>query len=160
MAERDNPLMYGGPSPKWKRIRTNVSVRCDPARGGCGTIHPGRFMTEVDPATGLCQRCAKAFMGMYSESPKMAVAEQQEDSRPVRLAWISLLALSGLGLAAWLLSGCTVPMQSYGYSNQSSQTVEFYDTSGRHTGYGKIQGGNIELFNPNSSRQGFGKMGR
>lgn len=41
----------------WKARRTNVSVRCDPARGGCGTVHPGRYMVEVDPVSGLCLAC-------------------------------------------------------------------------------------------------------
>ena len=152
MAERDNPLMYGCPAPKWKRLRATDSVRC----GGCGTIHPGRFMAEIDPATGLCQRCSNA--------PNAVIAEQREVEWSVRIvdrvAWAFLPILAGLALAAWMLSGCAAPMPGYGYSSQPSQTIEFYDSGGRSVGYGKVQGGNIELFNPNSSRSGFGKMGR
>lgn len=42
----------------------------------------------------------------------------------------------------------------------SSQTIEFYDSSGRHLGYGKVQGGAVDFFNLDSSRAGFGKGGR
>lgn len=42
-------------------------------------------------------------------------------------------------------------------SNSLSQTVEFYDPSGSHIGYGKTQGGSIEFFNNESNRTGFGR---
>lgn len=38
-----------------------------------------------------------------------------------------------------------------------SQTIEFYDASGKHVGYGKVQGGTVEFFNTDSSRAGFGR---
>ncbi|MDE2181012.1 MAG: hypothetical protein KGJ40_09230 [candidate division NC10 bacterium] len=41
-----------------------------------------------------------------------------------------------------------------------SQTIEFYDTGGKHVGYGKVQGGTAEFFNADGSRAGFGKVGR
>ncbi|MDE2483854.1 MAG: hypothetical protein KGL32_01210 [candidate division NC10 bacterium] len=41
-----------------------------------------------------------------------------------------------------------------------SQTIEFRDASGRNVGYGKVQGGTVEFFNPDSSRAGFGRLGR
>jgi len=41
-----------------------------------------------------------------------------------------------------------------------SQTIEFYDASGKHVGYGKVQGGTAEFFNADGSRTGFGKVGR
>ena len=77
MAERDNPLMYGSPAPKWKKLAAKESVRCDPARGGCSTVHPGRFMAEIDPATGLCQRC--------SNPQTMLVAEKIEVAQSIRI---------------------------------------------------------------------------
>ena len=73
------------------------------------------------------------------------------------------LRLICLPLAGFLLlAGCaTVPpsTQAVGTS-QPSQTIELYDASGRHIGYGKVQGGSIELFNPDSSRAGSGRIGR
>lgn len=68
----------------------------------------------------------------------------------------------GLLLALWWLSGCaTVPQSGQAVGTyQPSQTIELYDAAGRHTGYGKVQGGSIELFNPDSSRAGSGKIGR
>ena len=41
-----------------------------------------------------------------------------------------------------------------------SQTIEFYDASGKHVGYGKVQGGTAEFFNTDGSRAGFGRLGR
>lgn len=38
-----------------------------------------------------------------------------------------------------------------------SQTIEFYDASGRHLGYGMNRGGSVEFFNTDSSRAGFGR---
>lgn len=149
MAERDNPLMYGSPAPKWKRLRASDSVRC----GGCGMVHPGRFMAEVDIATGLCLRCSGSHDAIITEH----VAVEQSVWIVDRLVWTFLIIL-GLMLTAWLLSGC-VALEP-GYGGQPSQTIEFYDASGRHTGYGKVQGGSVEFFNPNSSRSGFGKTGR
>jgi len=45
-------------------------------------------------------------------------------------------------------------------SGTPSQTIEFRDASGRNVGYGRVQEGSIEFFNPDSSRSGFGKVGR
>jgi len=41
-----------------------------------------------------------------------------------------------------------------------SQIIEFYDASGKHVGYGKVQGGTAEFFNADGGRAGFGKVGR
>ncbi|PWB80520.1 MAG: hypothetical protein C3F08_04215 [Candidatus Methylomirabilota bacterium] len=75
---------------------------------------------------------------------------------------ISKGLLIGLLLAVWWLSGCaTAPPSTQAVGTyQPSQTIEFYDAGARHTGYGKVQGGSIELFNPDSSRAGSGKIGR
>ena len=152
MAERDNPLMYGSPAPKWEQLRAMESVRC----GGCGMIHPGRFMVEVDATTGLCLRCSGAY--------EAVIAEERDTERSVRIvdrwAWSLLSVLAGLLLAAWLVSGCVAAPGGYVGTGGQPSTIEFYDASGRHTGYGKIQGGSVELFNPDSSRRGFGKTGR
>ena len=45
------PLLHGGPSPAWDKIRTNVSARCTK----CRTIHPGRYMAEL--VEGVCREC-------------------------------------------------------------------------------------------------------
>jgi hypothetical protein len=65
-------------------------------------------------------------------------------------------------LAAWWLTGCaSLPQSAQSVGTfHPSQTIELYDAAGHRTGYGKVQGGNIELFNPNSTRMGFGKTGR
>ena len=39
----------------WKARRTDTSVRCI----GCGTVHPGEYMCEVDQESGLCVTCRK-----------------------------------------------------------------------------------------------------
>jgi len=41
-----------------------------------------------------------------------------------------------------------------------SQIIEFYDASGKHVRYGKVQGGTAEFFNADGSRAEFGKVGR
>ncbi len=43
---------------------------------------------------------------------------------------------------------------------QGSQTIDLFDASGRHLGYGKVQDGTVEFFNADSSRAGFGRLGR
>lgn len=75
---------------------------------------------------------------------------------------ISKELLIDLLLALWWLSGCAaVPPSTQAVGTyQPSQTIELYDAGGRHIGYGKVQGGSIELFNPDSSRAGSGKIGR
>jgi hypothetical protein len=45
-------------------------------------------------------------------------------------------------------------------SGGPSQTVEFYDASGRHVGYRVIRGGSAEFFNAGGSRVGYGRVGR
>lgn len=44
--------------------------------------------------------------------------------------------------------------------SEPSQTIESYDASGKHVGYGKAQGGTAELFNADGSRAWFGRLGR
>ena len=68
----------------------------------------------------------------------------------------------GFVVVAWWLSGCAaIPQSPQAVGTyHPSQTIELYDAAGRRTGYGNIQGGTIELFNPNSTRMGFGKTGR
>ena len=78
------------------------------------------------------------------------------------------LFLSACGFPAWrdqmmqdvMERRLRVDPATVGPAGQPSQTIEFYDASGRHTGYGKVQGGTVELFNADSSRTGFGKTGR
>ena len=43
----------------WEARRTDESIRCDRMRGGCGTVHPGEYMREVDQESGLCVTCRK-----------------------------------------------------------------------------------------------------
>ena len=88
------------------------------------------------------------------------------------------MGLLALLLSAWLVAGCgftgwreqmyrdvmagrlQVDPSQVGPSGQPSQTIELYDASGRHTGYGRVQGGTVDLFNADSSRAGFGRRGR
>lgn len=73
-----------------------------------------------------------------------------------------LFSWFGIPLTVWLLSGCATISQSTQAvgTSQPSQIIEFYDASGRHLGYGKVQGGAVEFFNVDGSRRGFGKAGR
>jgi len=41
-----------------------------------------------------------------------------------------------------------------------SQTIEFYDRAGQHTGYAVIRGGSIEFYNRDGGRAGCGRIGR
>jgi hypothetical protein len=43
---------------------------------------------------------------------------------------------------------------------QGLQTIEFYSASGRHVGYGVIQGGSIDFYKADGSRVGTGRLGR
>ncbi|MBI2884185.1 MAG: DUF4236 domain-containing protein [Candidatus Methylomirabilis oxyfera] len=64
-------------------------------------------------------------------------------------------ALRDVAEGRWHVDPAQVPA-----SGTSSQTIEFRDASGRNVGYGRVQGGTVEFFNPDSSRAGFGKVGR
>jgi hypothetical protein len=56
----------------------------------------------------------------------------------------------------WHANHDQIPARSSG----PSQTIEFYDAGGRHTGYGVIRGGSIDLYNVDGSRAGYGRTGR
>ena len=45
--------LWDGAQIDWTKRRTTKSVRCI----GCGTVHPGPYMREVDKLTGLCMGC-------------------------------------------------------------------------------------------------------
>ena len=62
-------------------------------------------------------------------------------------------------ICVWLAGCAAQPWHSdpIGSTGQPSQTIEFYDASGRHTGYGRVQGGTVDLFNADSSRRGYGR---
>jgi hypothetical protein len=64
-------------------------------------------------------------------------------------------ALREVAEGRWRVDPEQVPLGS-----APSQTIEVFDASGRHVGYGKVQGGTVEFFNANSSRAGFGRLGR
>jgi hypothetical protein len=85
------------------------------------------------------------------------------------LSLILIVSLSACGFPAWRdqtlrdvaegrshLDLTQVPPSGSG----PSQTIEFRDASGRSMGYGRVQGGTVEFFNPDSSRSGSGKVGR
>lgn len=65
----------------------------------------------------------------------------------------------GVGL---LLTACTYPIRPEPISpgRPAVQTFELYDASGRHIGYGKVQGGTLELYKPDGSRAGYGTIKR
>lgn len=52
----------------------------------------------------------------------------------------------------WRVDPARVPS-----GDASSQIVELYDVGVRYVGYGKVQGGSVEIFNPDGSRTGFGR---
>lgn len=84
------------------------------------------------------------------------------------LCLMLLLFLSACGFPAWRDQALREVAEGRWHVNPeqvppggtSSQTTEYYDASGRHVGYGKVQGGAVEFFNPDGSRAGFGKAGR
>lgn len=47
-----------------------------------------------------------------------------------------------------------------GAGGSGSETIEFYDAGGRHTGYGVIRGGSIDLYHADGSRAGYGRAWR
>ena len=85
--------------------------------------------------------------------------------KTVGVAILLLMSLTACGFPAWrdqvyrdVMAGrLQVDPAQVAPSGQPSQTIEFYDVSGRHTDYGKVQGGTVDLFNADSSRAGFGK---
>lgn len=62
---------------------------------------------------------------------------------------------------ALLSSACAYPVNQANYGSMpAAQTIELYDASGRHIGYGKVQGGTLELYKPDGSRTGYGTIKR
>lgn len=62
---------------------------------------------------------------------------------------------------ALLSSACAHPVSPASYGGGApTQTLELYDASGRHIGYGKVQGGTLELYKPDGSRTGYGTIKR
>ncbi|GEM_PF-3565277 len=62
---------------------------------------------------------------------------------------------------ALLSSACAYPVSSASYGGRPpAQTIELYDASRRHIGYGKVQGGTLELYKPDGSRAGYGTLKR
>ena len=112
-------------------------------------------------------------MSTRNPQEKQVVAKNLSSLTPLKIVTLSAAALvtlflSACGFPAWrdqmyrdVMEGrLRVDPATVGPAGQPSQTIEFYDASGRHTGYGKVQGGTVELFNADSSRAGFGKTGR
>lgn len=83
------------------------------------------------------------------------------------LAWL-IYVFSGCGFAQWRDQALRdvaegrwhVDPAQVSTGGPPSQTIEVYDASGKHVGYSKVQGGTAEFFNADSSRAGFGKIGR
>ena len=142
-----------------KRLRLSKWLSLNLSKSGVGlslgppgaklSVNPKRARMQVGiPGTGIGYR-------------KDVSLPQEPTAPPVRRSWAwGWALLIGLLLAAWLVSGCVAAPGGYVGTGGQPSTIEFYDASGRHTGYGKIQGGSVELFNPDSSRRGFGKIGR
>ncbi len=74
--------------------------------------------------------------------------------------------LSACGFAQWrdslmrdVVEGCwhANPGQIPASSSGPSQTVEFYNASGRHVGYGVIGGETVDFYRADGSRAGYGK---
>lgn len=124
------------------------------------------------PGTGIGYR---RDVSMPTE-PDTSSLPPPSPSRPLVRPW--LLVVMGLLLLAVWLGGCGFPAwrdqalrevaegrwhvdpAQVPASGTPSQTIEFRDASGRSMGYGRVQGGTAEFFNPDGSRTGFGKVGR
>ena len=82
-----------------------------------------------------------------------------------KLLVIALLSLSGCSFASWrdqtyqdLMAGrLRTDYSQIGPGGSDSQTIEFYDRGGRHTGYGVIHGGSIDVYGRDGSRKGFAR---
>lgn len=100
-------------------------------------------------------------MGADTQSMKPAVALTM-------LCLIFIVSLSACGFPEWRDQTLREVAEGWWHvdsaqvpaSSAPSQTIEFYDASGKHVGYGKVQGGTAEYFNADGSRAGFGRVGR
>lgn len=133
------------------------------------SVNPKRARVQLGiPGTGLGYR------------RDVSMPQQGEPSTPMRRhtrAWL-IVGLLVLAFLIYLLSGCDfaqwrdqalrdvaegrwhVNDEQVPAGGPLSQTIETYDASGKHLGYGKVQGGTAEFFNADSSRAGFGRTGR
>lgn len=53
----------------------------------------------------------------------------------------------------WHVDPAQVPPSGSG----PSQTIEFRDAAGRNVGYGRVQGGTVNIYGPDGSRVGYGR---
>ena len=164
-----------------KRLRLSKWLSLNVSKSGLGlsvgpsgaklSVNPKRARVQIGiPGTGIGYR---RDVSMPQEG-----GEQPVPTRRHAGAWL-IVGLLALAFLIYLLSGCGFaqwrdqnlrdvaegrwhvdPAQVSTSGAGPSQTIEFRDASGRNVGYGRVQGGSIEFFNPDSSRSGFGKVGR
>jgi hypothetical protein len=72
--------------------------------------------------------------------------------------------LSGCSFPAWrdramadLMAGRIRPPGPSTGTGTPSQTIEFYDRSGQHLGYGVSRGGAVDVYGADGSRKGFAR---
>ena len=116
----------------------------------------------IERHLAVCCNCAysKPIFNFWGE-PIIFYKER----KTVGVAILLLVSLTACGFPAWrdqtyrdVMAGrLQVDPAQVGSAGQPSQTIEFYDASGRHTGYGKVQDGTVDLFNADSSRAGVGR---
>ena len=162
-----------------KRLRLSKWLSLNLSKSGVGlSLGPPGAKLSVNPKRARVQLGIPGTGIGYRKD--VSLPQQEPPTTPVQRhagRWI-LLGVLALLLVAWFLAGCgftdwrdqmyrdvmegrfRVDPSQVGSGGQPSQTIEFYDAAGRHTGYGKVQGGTVELFNADSSRAGFGKVGR
>jgi hypothetical protein len=166
-----------------KRLRLSNWLSLNVSKSGLGSsvgppgaklsVNPKRARVQLGiPGTGMGYRRDVSLPRAPDTPP---VPEQRAPRHRVGL-W--LLAAVGLILLTLWLSGCGFPARrdqtlrdvaearwhvdpaQVSPGRASSQTIEFFDASGRHTGYGILRGGTIERFNIDGSRAGFGRSRR
>ena len=143
-----------------KQLRLSKWLSLNLSKSGVGlSLGPPGAKLSVNPKRARVQLGIPGTGIGYRKDMSLS----QEPTAPsVRRSWRwGWLLLIGALLVVWWLSGCVATPAGYvGTSWQPSQTIELYDAAGRHVGYGKVQGGAVELFNRDSSRAGFGKVWR
>jgi len=164
-----------------KRLRLSKWLSLNVSKSGLGlsvgppgaklSVNPKRARIQLGiPGTGLGYR-RDVSMPKEQDTPPLP-----ERDAPRHRAGLWLLAAVGLVLLLVWLSACTsfpawrdqtlrdvaegrwhVDPEQVPASGTLSQTIEFYDASGQHLGYGVRSGGAVNFYGPDGSRLGYGK---
>jgi hypothetical protein len=160
-----------------KRLRLSKWLSLNVSKSGLGlsvgppgaklSVNPKRARMQIGiPGTGIGYR---RDVSMPQEGGEPSIPTRRHTRVWLIVGLVALVSLiyllSGCGFAQWRDQALrdvaegrwhVIPEQVPA-GGAPSQTIEFYDASGRHLGYGRIQGGGVEFYNMDGSRAGFGR---